>query len=64
VKNNNQMKTFISVLALAAIAAADSHEAAVAEPAWVKNAACDAFGGKLLIAFANAIQSDTGLAPV
>jgi hypothetical protein len=37
------MKTFISVLALAAIAAADSHEAAettTEETAWVQNEAC------------------------
>jgi hypothetical protein len=62
VKNNNQMKTFISVLALAAIAAADNHEAAAEETAWVLNAACGPFEATLLIKFANAIQS--GLEPV
>jgi len=64
VKNNNQMKTFISVLALAAIAAADNHEAAATEEtAWVVNAACEDFAPTLVLKFANLIQSGE-LAPV
>ena len=64
------MKTFISVLALAAIAAADNHEAAAAaettteETAWKKDKACEAFGPTLVLKFARAIQDGNGLAPV
>ena len=57
------MKTFISVLALAAIAAADNHEAAAEETAWVLNAACEPYAATLLIKFANAMQTG-GLEPV